>query len=304
MQLEAIKIFCDVAIHRSISRSAELNGISQSAVSQRLMALEDQLGTQLLDRSTRPLKLTDAGETYFLGCQQIIRDYRKLEQEVAATREGYSGTIRMAAIYSAGCDLLNEAKADFELQNPDARIEVKYLHPSEVCKGVKKSEFDLGIISYPNLCDGLSVYSLREEEMGVICKIDHPLAERPKIHANDLHDRPMVNPTEDLPIAAAVNDYLKSHQVQAHQVDTFDNLDTIKRFVGESSSVAILPLRAALREIKSGSLAGIQLEPKFTRPVGVICRKQESLPASIRSFIDLLILHQASASENATATVE
>ena len=66
---DQLKIFRDVARERSITRGAELNGMSQSAASQHIQELERSLETELLDRRTRPLRLTPAGELYYNFCR-------------------------------------------------------------------------------------------------------------------------------------------------------------------------------------------------------------------------------------------
>src|SRR5229473_2750898 len=73
MTLDGLKLFRDIAQDRSFSKGAALNGISQSAASQNLQDLERQLGTSLLDRSTRPLSLTDAGKLYLEMCRDVLR---------------------------------------------------------------------------------------------------------------------------------------------------------------------------------------------------------------------------------------
>src|ERR1041385_2165242 len=88
MQLDVLQLYCDVAQHRSVSRAAELHGVTQSAASQRIQALERELGVQLIDRSTRPLSLPAAGELYSRGCRRIIDAYDKLKERVTAAGTG------------------------------------------------------------------------------------------------------------------------------------------------------------------------------------------------------------------------
>ena len=69
MQLEAIKVFCDLVNFRSFSKAAEANELSQPTVSRIVHQLEERLGGQLIDRSTRPLQLTALGQAYYEGCK-------------------------------------------------------------------------------------------------------------------------------------------------------------------------------------------------------------------------------------------
>src|ERR1051325_1033651 len=137
MQLDAARLFCEVAQHRSVSRAAELHGVTQSAASQRLQALEKEIGARLIDRSTRPLSLTAAGELYFRGCRRILASYESLKRRVASAGNGHPGApgtddpglrgeVTIAAIYSSGIDLLNQVKAAFERERPRATISITY----------------------------------------------------------------------------------------------------------------------------------------------------------------------------------
>ena len=72
MHVEALNIFCEVVRHQSFSRGANASSVSQSAASQTVRQLENQLGIQLIDRSKRPWRLTAEGKIFFKGCQEIV----------------------------------------------------------------------------------------------------------------------------------------------------------------------------------------------------------------------------------------
>src|SRR5580704_787048 len=100
MNYENLKLFRDIAQTHSFSRGAAMNGISQSAASQHVQELERGLGVELLDRSTRPLAVTQSGRLYAEFCRDILR--RKDDFEVALQRlkQEVEGTLRVASIYS------------------------------------------------------------------------------------------------------------------------------------------------------------------------------------------------------------
>ena len=100
MQLESLKVFCDVARCRSFSRAAALNGLSQSAASQIVLMLEKHLDVQLVNRATRPLQLTELGRVYFEGCQRIWQQYQELEATIKQVQGELAAMVRVAAIYS------------------------------------------------------------------------------------------------------------------------------------------------------------------------------------------------------------
>src|SRR5438874_136745 len=102
MQLEALKVFCDVARCHSFSRAAAENGLSQSAASQIVSQLEKRLGTQLISRSPRPLQLTPAGRTYYDGCKKLLEQFSELEASIRIAQADLEATVQVAAIYSVG----------------------------------------------------------------------------------------------------------------------------------------------------------------------------------------------------------
>ena len=96
------KLFRDVVYAKSLSRAAQLNGISQSAATQQIQDLEKRLGTELFDRSTRPLGLTPAGKLYADLCRDVLRRAEDFTAALEEIRDTSESTIRIASIYSIG----------------------------------------------------------------------------------------------------------------------------------------------------------------------------------------------------------
>ena len=108
--MQTLRLFSDVARRRSFSEAAKLHGVTQSAASQRLGALEKRLGVTLFDRSVRPLALTEAGEIFLEGCSELLDQYDRLQRRVMGLSGDPQGRVRVAAIYSAGIDLLDDSR--------------------------------------------------------------------------------------------------------------------------------------------------------------------------------------------------
>src|SRR4051812_5698046 len=98
MQIEALKVFCDVARLRSFSQAAKANARTQSAVSQIVSHLEQHMAVQLVDRSTRPLQLTPLGQRYYEGCKSLLEQYAELEASIRSARGQVGVTVQVAAI--------------------------------------------------------------------------------------------------------------------------------------------------------------------------------------------------------------
>src|SRR5262245_22122981 len=120
MNIKSLKIFCDVVDRRSFSRAADDNEISQSTASSIVQGLEERLGVQLLDRSTRPFELTAEGRRYYDGCRQIVKRYDELEEEVRTLHDAEARSLVVASIYSVGLHHMSAFMQRFSAQHPRA----------------------------------------------------------------------------------------------------------------------------------------------------------------------------------------
>lgn len=299
--VHSLRLFCDVASLRSFSRAAALHGVTQSAVSQRIHQLEKKLGVTLLDRSVRPPALTPAGELFARGARELVDSYDELTRKVGAMDGRLEGEVVIAAIYSAGIDLLHALQERFEDGNPEVAIRIDYRRPEEVDRAVREGACDFGIVSYPRRWQGLGVRPLRDERMSVVCAPGHRLAERSEIHAAELRGVTMLGFDARLPVARHIRRYLRLHGVEPRTTQELDNIDTLKSLLALSDDVAVLPRRTVRQEVTAGSLVVIELEPELTRPLGIIFTRRRRPSRAAQTFQDFLVEH---AGPDAPATLD
>lgn len=293
--MQNLRLFSDVARCHSISLAAEMHGISQSAVSQRINQLEKHLGVILLNRSVRPLELTDAGRVFLAGVGDVLQRYDKLERAVAASATDPAGGVRISAIYSSGIDLLRQATGEFEQQRPQIVVHIDYEKPDAVHESVVSGRADVGLLSYPDRFKKVDVVALRDEEMAVVCPPDHALAAYPRVEARQLRGLEMVGFDTDLPVGRRIAGYLKEHDASPTTAHSFDNLDTIKSAVAATGRFAILPRRTVRREVEAGTLVVVGLSPRLVRPMGLIYRRSTrqspALTPAASVFVEFLVKH-------------
>lgn len=286
--MQGLRIFCDVADLRSFSRAAELHGITQSAVSQRIQHLEELFGTRLLDRSKRPFVLTPAGELVSREGRELVARYDALARSVSRLDPERGGTVRVHAIYSAGIALLNQLRAEFQLQRPELDVQIEYEPPAAVAEAARTGRCDFGIVSYPEQWPGLRSRPLREERMCLACGVNHELAGAERVLAADLDGRELIHFTHELPAARHIRSYLVEHGAEAVFAQRLDNIDTFKSMLQATDYAAILPLRTFLAEVRAGLLAAVPLEPKLERPMGIVFARGR-LRAAAEDFAAFLV---------------
>jgi DNA-binding transcriptional LysR family regulator len=289
VNLDTLRLYCDVVRLRSFSRGAAANSVSQSAASQAIQQLEAELDVALLDRSRRPPQATEEGRGFYEACRTLLQGFDKARADLAASRQRVEGTVRVAAIYSVGLHDMSRHMQPFMAAYPQARVLLECLHPHKVVEVVVNDEADVGILSYPSATRALTVLPLRSEPMALVVHPSHRLARRRLVSAADLNGEKFVAFDHDLPIRKAIDRALKQHGVKVEVVMEFDNVETIKQAIGINAGVGILPRPTVLKEIGIRTLAAAPLAiAGLARPIGIIHRRGRRLTPAVAAFIDLL----------------
>ncbi len=291
MQLESLKIFCDVVRRASFSRGAKESGISQSSASQVVHQLEVRLGVKLIDRSKRPLVPTPQGQVYYDGCKDLVGRYLEVENRVKSldNDRNLGGTVRLSAIYSVGFHNMSRDVERFKVDYPGVDIRIDYMHPTRVIESVLDNEVDLGLISFPKKWPELASIPWRNEEMVLAVHPSHRLASLDMVDVEELDGETFVGFDGGLPIRREVDRFLRKHNVHVRVILEFDNIETIKRAVEVPSGVAILPAPTLVGEVNAGSLRAIRfVDAKLTRPLAVIHRRGDPLSLAASRFLDFL----------------
>jgi len=289
MAHEGLKLFRDIAQSRSFSKGASLNAVSQSAASQHVQDLENELGVALLDRSTRPLVVTSAGHLYADYCRDVLRRRDEFHVALDLMKQQVEGTVRVASIYSVGLSEMVQLEQEFGRRQPAAKLEVEYLRPEKVYASVLADAADLGLVSYPEPSREIKVIPWRMEEMVVAASPFHPLAGKRVLRGEDLEGVDFIGFDDELPIAREIDRYLAGQGIKVNITLHFDNLQMIKEAVAHRVGVSIMPARIMNDEIAQGRLVPIPLAaPELYRPLGIIHRKRKRFYPAAQAFLDLL----------------
>ncbi|HEX8455903.1 MAG TPA: LysR family transcriptional regulator [Pyrinomonadaceae bacterium] len=291
MQLETLKIFCDLVETKSLSRAAERNFVTQSAVSQQVRGLEEKFKRRLLERTRggREVGLTEAGEVFYRESRQIVGAYMQLTERMRTLTGTVSGTVHVATVYSIGLHELPAVIRRFMAEHPEAKIDLEYSRTTRIVRDVLAGTVELGIVAYPEKKRGLSVVMLGGDRLVLICPPGHALAKHKKVRARDLNAQDFVLFERDIPTRRATDKILRAHGVTVRRVAEFDNIETIKRAVEVGIGAAIVPGPSVIDEARVGSLAVVPLaEAEWTRTVGVIYRSDRTLGTAAKKFIQLL----------------
>jgi LysR family transcriptional regulator, transcriptional activator of the cysJI operon len=284
-----LRLIRDVAHHRSVSKAARLNHLSQSAASQAIAELERELEVILFDRGRRPLEVTPAGKLYLEYCKDVLRREDELRASLDLLKKHVNGTARVAAIYSVGLSEMSQIEARFAERFPDAELQVQYLRPERVWEAVAMDEADLGLMSYAESSRELVALPWRDEEMVVAVAPGHPLARRESIPAAAIQGEEFIGFDDDLPIQEQIDRYLRDKKVTVQVGLRFDNIQMIKEAVAHGAGISIMPARVMRDDIRQGRLRALRLKPaELYRPVRIVHRRRKIFNEVTAGLLDLL----------------
>ena len=289
MQIESLKVFCDLAETESFTKAAHINNVTQSAVSQQISALERIFKSLLIERSKKKFRLTREGQALYDYSKQIIQTYDSLNSRLQELKEIISGTIRVATIYSIGLHDLPAYIKRFMASYPTVNVHVEYRRANQVYDDVLSNVVDLGLIAYPVKDSKLEIVALRKEPLVLICHPQHPFAKQKTVKLKALAGQKIIGFEPDIPTRKALDKILKEHGVEVRHVMEFDNVETVKRAVEIDAGVSIVPVGTITQEISKQTLAAVPIDDgDFFRPLAAIYKKNKVLSPAMKQFLGIL----------------
>lgn len=288
MQFEGLKVFCDLVETESFTKAAEINKVTQSAVSQTISSLERHFKSLLIERSKKNFRLTREGEVVYDYSKRLLQTFAAIHSRVQEIRQVISGDIRVATVYSIGLHDLPPYIKRFLKDYPDVNIHVEYRRANQVYEDVLGNIVDLGLVAYPANDLRLEVVALRKDPLVLTCHPHHPLAGLKRVRLKALSGQKFISFEPDMPTRKALDRIFKDHGVVAKHVMEFDNIETAKRAVEIDCGVAIVPEHTVRQEVADRTLAAVPLEGGYFRLLGAVYKKNKVLSPAMKRLIALL----------------
>lgn len=153
--LRQLRVFVTVAQARSFSRAGEMIGLSQSAVSHSVKELETQTGVKLLDRTTREVVLTEAGQQLAMRLERLLDELNSTLRDVGRLGQQLSGTVRVAASQTISAHLIPQCIAESNHRYPDIDFVLHDRPQQWVLESIRQGDVDFGIVIDPGAVSDL-----------------------------------------------------------------------------------------------------------------------------------------------------
>jgi DNA-binding transcriptional LysR family regulator len=285
LELSQLEVFLAVARERRFSRAAEKLFRTQSAVSQTIRKLENELGEALFDRSSREGVLTDAGKVLLEYAEKLINLRGEAAESLTELRALQKGKLVIAANEFTVLYLL-PILAEFRRLHPMIKITVERALGSHIPDDVLRYSAEFGVLSYEPQEASLHSIVVYLDELVFVVPPNHPLAAAKQVSIRQLGAESFVAHIVASPYREKVLQLFKTHKTPLNMDLQLPTLQAIKQFVAMGHGVALVPEISVENELARGELVGIPVrELQLKRQLRLIYRKDSSRSHAARAFL-------------------
>ena len=288
MELRQLRYLVALAEELNFTRAAANEHVAQPALSQQIRRLEDELGLALVERTTRQVALTEAGEILVARARRVLAELEAAGTELQALRGMDTGHITIGSMHTMGPVDLSLPLALFHDRHPGVGLTVRENSSEEMAEMLRVDELDLAFLSVTERVEshGLGLYQLVSEELVVLLPLDHPLSGRAQVKMAELAQEQFIS----FRVGARLRELLFAAGRQAgfEPRVTLESNESqrIRRLVARGFGVAILPRSDAERPGADVAVARL-VEPSLRRDITLAWREGRRLPPAAAAFLDL-----------------
>lgn len=288
MDLRQLRYFVAVARERNFTRAAEQLHIAQPPLSRQIQQIEQELGVQLLVRSSRPIRLTDAGRLFYEEAQQVLGRVEQMKDAARRIGHGQRRVISIGFVASTLYAGLPTVVRRLRQARPDADVRLVEMMSGPQVDGLKSGRIDVGFGRMRSSDPSVERQVLREERLVVAIPPAFALAaeDAPLKPAALKGQKLVVYPSEPRPsFADQVLSLLGEHGVRPPQLQEVRDLQTALGLVAAETGVCLIP--ASARLLRSDLHYRLIDDPQATSPVVMSYRRNEdpALIALLRQLI-------------------
>lgn len=255
--MSAIEIFglkCLEAAARlgSLTAAARALGVSQPAVSVQVAGMEKRLGTRLLDRASRGVRPTPAGERFLARALRILDEVRALEGDWQAGPLG--GVLRIGATDVVVLHRLPEVLREFREAHPQVEIVLRVEGSLPLAGAVRAREVDLAILTLPLPAPPGPLRPLYRDRLCFVASPAHPLSRRKRIDLSSLAGAPLLGHKEGSVTRELIRGFLTARGHTPRFAMEVSSPEVLRRLAREGLGVAVLPEISVREEVRKGHL--------------------------------------------------
>ncbi len=288
MELRQLRYLVALADERHFTRAAEREHIAQPALSQQIRRLEREVGLPLVERTTRRVAMTNAGELLVARARRVLAEIEAASAELQALSGLLTGQVTVGAMHTMGPIDVSLVLAAFRERHPGVELTVREQSSEELAAMLRVDDIDLAFLSVTERIEshGLGLRQLVLEELVVILPGDHRLARRRRLRMSELSGEQFISYRQGARLRELLISAGHSAGFEPRITLESNEGERIRRLVARGLGVAIVPRSEAERPGVSVAVASL-VQPALSRDITLAWRDGRRQPPAAAEFLEL-----------------
>jgi len=290
MNLRQLRYLVALADERHFTRAAAREHVAQPALSQQIRSLEAEVGLALVERTTRRVALTQAGELLVARARRALAELDAADAELKSLAGVQGGRLSVGALHTMGPVDLSLLLARFHARYPAVELIIREQSSEELAEMLRDDEIDLAFLSVTERVQrpGLTLRPLVSEELVVVLAAGHPLAERERLRIGELADEPFISFREGARLRELLDRAAADAGFEPRIALESNESRRIRSLVSHGLGVAILPRSDAERPGDEVARCDL-VEPALAREITLASRTDRRPSPAAEAFLALAI---------------
>jgi DNA-binding transcriptional LysR family regulator len=288
MDLRQLRYLVTLSEERSFTRAAAREHIAQPALSQQIQRLEREVGLPLVERTTRSVVVTDAGQMLIARARRMLAELEAAREELDSLRGVLTGRVSIGAMHTMGPVDISLVLASYHRLHPGVELTVREQSSEELAEMLRVDELDLAFLSVTERIEshGLGLRQLVSEELVVIVPPAHLLAGRASVSMDALSGEQFISFREGSRLRELLFAAGRQHGFEPRVMLESNETERIRRLVSRGMGVAILPQSDAAGP--GAEVAVLRLRsPSLFRDISLAWRAGRRHPPAVSRFLEL-----------------
>lgn len=287
MDIRQLSYFIEVAKHQSFTKAAHSLHVTQPTLSKMVKNLEQEMDVSLFDRSSRKVRLTDAGEVVFVQAQKIVNSLDDLSSSLYDIMNLNKGKITIGLPPVISTLFFPTIIAEFQARYPEVTVILVEDGAKKVEEKVGDGEVDLGFVMLPVDAERFDVIPFVSQEIKLLVHEDHPLADRETRDLIDFKDDPFLLLSKEFTLNGRTVEFCRGEGFEPKVAYESSQWDFIVGMVEKNLGVTLMP-KLICDRVQHGPFKTISLTQTFPWRLGIIMAKNRYVPYVSREFITLV----------------
>lgn len=293
MEFRQLEILRAIAETRNFTRAGERVGLTQSAVSQQIKALEAELGEPLLVRTSKRVEISRAGELVLAHAERIFNELEAVRAAFKGSKTLAASRLRVAVATQALVHLFAPTYAEFIRLYPQVELFFRTTaNTSETIKQVRANAADVGFASLPIRSRQLTVRRLFDDELVLVVSKDHPFANKSSVEPEELASERFVLYEQNVSVRHVTDAFFEEVQIEPFVVVESNDTDFILRMVAKGIGISFMPAWAVTEGVRQDSVRSLGVAGHHLRRSVAIFYLKSNPSAAVRTFLSFLQEHR------------